>query len=197
MKLHRKLIITASIAIALGVASIAPVAYFWNQNRLAAANPANSVMIPVEAPLPAPTPTLITGKPVQINIPSLGITLAVQDGVFNEKSKTWTLSKDQAHYALPTVQPNNESGNTLIYGHYKKGVFASLHKITVGTEAQVITDNGYRFTYTFRQTQTVDPSNVDIFAYEGAPQLTVQTCSGTWMQNRQFYFFDFKSVEKL
>ncbi len=189
--LHKILFIISAVAILGGLAALLPYAYFWNQNRIAAAS---VIEIPIQAELP-PAPDLITGKPTHLSVPSLDLELAIADGIYNESSKTWSLSKDKAHYALATVQPNNKQGNTFIYGHYRPEVFARLKKITVGSEVTITTDNGHRFTYIYRETQTVDPSNVDILAYQGVPQLTIQTCSGAWMQNRQLYFFDFARVE--
>jgi len=195
MKFQRKLIIVSMVLMLAGLAGLLPYAYFWNRNRVALAN-APLLMVPVRAPLPQ-KPEAITGKPSRILIPSLSLDLAVADGSYNPDTKAWTLSNDKAHYALPSVQPNNDAGNTLIYGHAQKQVFAGLTGLKPGDQATVTTDNGYRFTYTYTATEAVKPTNVDIFAYAGSPRLTLQTCSGSWWQNRQFYYFDFTSVEKI
>ncbi|MEK7152860.1 MAG: sortase [Patescibacteria group bacterium] len=196
MKFHRKLQLLAALIIISGAALLLPFAYFWTQNRVvqAQSKPASQTVTP--APTPAPTPTLIIGKPVALQIPSLGFDLQVVDGAYNANNGTWTLSRDKAHYALPSMQPNNEHGNTLIYGHYRKEVFARLHLIKEGAEASVVTDNGYRFVYVYKSVETTSPADTSVFAYDGAPQLTIQTCTGTWMQNRQLYFFNFDRVEK-
>lgn len=196
MKLHRFLFMIATVVILAGLAGFVPYVYFWNRDRVVHAN-AGVVMVPERAPLPAPKPELITGKPVRLVVPSLNIDLQVVDGLYSTETKKWTLSKDKVHYALPSIQPNNEQGNTFIYGHYRPEVLARLHKITSGAEVQIITDNGYSFSYTYRENQVVDPSNVDIFAYTGKPQLTIQTCTGAWMQNRQLFFFEFTAAQKL
>jgi len=196
MKLHRILLITGIAAVVLGLAGLAPLAYYKSQNQKVLAQPP-TVHIPAVAPAPEPKPSLITGKPVHLVIPSLGIDLAVADGAYNAKDGTWTLSKDKAHYALPTQQPNNESGNTLIYGHYRKGVFSSLHKLAPGAQVTVETDNGYRFTYTFQKSETVSPADTSVFTYTGAPRLTIQTCTGAFMQNRQLFYFGLTDVAKM
>jgi LPXTG-site transpeptidase (sortase) family protein len=196
MKLHRKLTIIALLSITLGLAGLVPLAHYHLQAKQALAHPA-MVNIPVVAPQPAAKPTLITGKPTHIVIPSLRIDVAVADGIYNPKNGSWTLSHDKAHYALPTMQPNNETGNTLIYGHYRPEVFAALHKITAGANVAIDTDSGYRFTYTFQKSETVNPADTSVFTYQGDPRLTLQTCTGAFMQNRQLYYFSFVSVEKL
>lgn len=194
MKKHRIILIAGITILVAGLAAIAPMAYFWNQNRIALASPQAAIVVPATAPKPTPTPTTITGYPVRLQVPSLQMDLQIVDGVFNEQSKSWSLSRDKVHYALPTVQPNNDQGNTLLYGHYRPEVFAKLHKITPGAEVIVTTDNGHTFTYTLREITTVDPSDTSIFTYQGKPQLTIQTCTGTWMQDRQLFYFDLKSA---
>jgi LPXTG-site transpeptidase (sortase) family protein len=192
MKHRKKLIALSIFLIVLGAAGMAPTLYYWNQNRAAA----SSVQVIIPAPQPVPKPTLITGKPVELSVDSINLKLEVADGVYNQKNGQWTLSKNKAHFALLTVQPNNEQGNTLIYGHYRPEVFAKLRKVQPGAEAIVKTDNGYSFVYKFRSSQTVNPADTSIFAYQGAPMLTLQTCTGAWMQNRQLFSFDLTRFEK-
>lgn len=135
------------------------------------------------------------GKPVRISIPSVKIDLSVADGVYNQKTGAWTLSTDKAHYATITPFANNIKGNTFIYGHNRRSVFAPLLQIKVGDKAYVHTNNNKLFTYVFRESNDVDPSDVSLFAYQGDPILTLQTCSGTWYQDRRLFTFDFVGVE--
>lgn len=186
----------AVLVIVAGLGLLAPMGYFWLQQKNAVAG-ASTLMVPAVAPLPPETSTLITGYPVSLEVPSVKVKVPVVDGTFDSKSQQWSLELNKAHYALMTMQPNNETGNTFIYGHYRPEVFAYLHHVKPGAQAQVVTANKYRFTYTFRSSQTVDPTDTSIFTYEGKPQLTIQTCTGTWMQNRELYYFDFTSVEKI
>ncbi len=196
MKLHRKLTIIAATSLALGFALLTPLFYYRFHEKQAMAQ-AVTVNMPAVAPLPSNKPQVITGKPARLIIPSLQMNLAVADGSYNPKTGAWTLSNDKVHYALPTTQPNNEAGNTLIYGHYRKEVFSRLHKIAEGEKAVIETENGYRFTYTFLRKEVVDPADTSVFMYDGAPQLTLQTCTGAFMQHRQLFFFSFDDVEKI
>ena len=186
----KKIMVCGLAALVSGIVLAMPLGYFWLMQRSTRVMPAARFVVPAAAPQPSSQPDLITGKPNGIRIPSLNIDLTVADGVYDTKTATWTLSKDKVHYAVPSVQPNNKQGNTLIYGHYRKGVLASLHKIARGAELIVHTENGHTFTYSYRESQIVDPGNIDIFAYAGKPQLTLQTCTGLWMQNRQLFFFE-------
>lgn len=137
----------------------------------------------------------VQGKPVSINIPSLNLTVAITDGIYYEKSRTWSLSNTQAHYALMTPPVNNKNGNTFIYGHNRKGVFNTLSKMQLGDRAIVTTDNGHKFVYQLKQTLETDPYDDSLFRYQGPPILTLQTCSGRWYQNRQLFTFDLVEVQ--
>ena len=162
-----------------------------NQHALA-----NAPTINVPAIAEAPAPTVLSGHPTKIVIPSLNIDLPVMDGTYNTKSGEWTLTERSSHYALPSVLPNDTSGNTLIYGHYNKYVFSKLHNVQLGAEARVVTREGYTFVYKFVSSETLNPADTTIFTYKGPSQLTLQTCSGAFMQNRQLHYFAFDRVEK-
>jgi sortase (surface protein transpeptidase) len=136
----------------------------------------------------------IAGKPVRIQLPSLKLDLAVIDGYYNTKAKTWTLTNDKVQYATITPLANNQGGNTFIYGHNRRGVFATLSHIKAGEKAIITTDNGHVFTYVFRSSLETDPYDASLFTYRGAPILTLQTCSGLWYQNRQLFTFDLEKV---
>lgn len=172
---------------------VTPIGYYHLKARVEAASHPPT---PVHSLVLKPTPTLVTGKPTHLNIPSLNMNLQVIDGVYNKQTKDWTLTLDKAQFALPSVQPNNEQGNTLIYGHYRPEVFAYLHLIKPGAKAIITTDNGLTFTYTYQNTEAFNPADTSIFTYSGPPRLTIQTCSGAFMQNRQMYYFSYDGVNK-
>lgn len=195
MIISKKLLVVGSTATILGLAGIAPSAYYQYRDSHAVRSTAHNQPT-VTTPTVVAAPQVITGKPSRLVIPSLKLDLSVADGIYDTKSGQWTLSSDKVHYALMTMQPNDQQGNTLIYGHYRPGVFATLKSIKPGAEIRVITDNGYTFTYTFRDAKTVEPSDTSILSYEGKPMLTLQTCTGAFMQNRQLFSFDFSSVAK-
>ena len=141
-----------------------------------------------------PKPNTIEGNPVRLDLPSLGLSLAVINGFYNTTTQTWTLTSDKVQYATITPPPNNDSGNTFLYGHYRSGVLATLHIIKPGAQAIITTDNGHTFTYTFVSSQVTDPNDDSVFTYKGAPILTIQTCSGLFFQNRQFFTFTLTKV---
>ncbi|MFI5275462.1 MAG: sortase [Candidatus Saccharimonadales bacterium] len=195
MKLYKKLQITSFVVVAAGMLLLAPLSYLWLHEKIALATPP-TVYVPAKAPLPADQPGMVSGTPDEIKILSLHMDLPVINGYYNAQNGQWTLTLNKAQYATPSVPPNNESGNTLIYGHYRTEVFAYLHLIKPGAEADVITNNGLTFKYTFQSSQPFDPTDTSIFLYQGAPRLTIQTCSGSLFQHRQMYYFKYDGYVK-
>lgn len=193
MNIYKATRVFALALIIIGLFGLIPLGYFWTANKVAAAQPVK----PIQHVVLQPSAHLVTGQPTSITISSLNLTLPITPGVYDTKTKAWTLSLDKAHFATPSVTPNNEAGNTLIYGHYRPEVFAYLHNIIPGATAVVTTDTGYRFNYTFERTEAVDPVDTSIFSYRGTPRLTVQTCSGSFMQNRQLYYFHYDGYQKI
>lgn len=189
--------LTSALLCLIGTAAAAPTLYFLATNKGTAqvqAFPAATAA----APKADPAKPVISGHPASISFPSVRINnVPVIDGQFDAKTKEWTLTLHQAQYATMTPEPNDAAGNTYIYGHYRPEVFAYLHLIKPGAQAIITTTNGYKFTYTFQGSIDVPPTDTSLFNYQGPPVLTVQTCSGSWFQNRQLFRFAFEGVTKL
>lgn len=137
---------------------------------------------------------LISGTPNHITIQSVNIDINVIPGYYYPSTKSWTLSDYNAEWGTITAKANNKSGDTFIYGHALMNVFGRLPQIKTGDQATVTTDNGHKFTYTYRANTVVPPSNTTLFSYKGKPILILQTCSGLWYQNRQLFVFDLSGV---
>lgn len=136
----------------------------------------------------------ISGEPVRIILPSLDIDLKVIPGYYYPKSQSWTLTRDYAQFAEISTKPNDKKGMTFIYGHYRRGVFIALPKIKPGAVAIVKTQNGHTFTYIFRASTVLDPTDTSVFKYQGKPILVLQTCTGVHFQNRQLFVFDLEQA---
>jgi LPXTG-site transpeptidase (sortase) family protein len=158
-------------------------------------NLAASTSLPVELVKAQPAKQILSGKPVRIVIPGVGIDLPVEEGRYNEIDGTWSLSGYHAQFAMMSPMANNSEGNTFVYGHNNKYVFGPIKKITPGSSAQIYTDNGRIFSYIYESTYAVTPDNTSVLDYQGPSILTVQTCSGAWNEQRQMYIFKFDKVE--
>lgn len=195
MKNIRFQLIIGLLFIALGVFLGYDPFMRYLQERKALQN--NSSVSAQPEPIPAtPKPAVrVEGKPVRITLKRIGIDVAIADGYYNQQNKSWTLSLDKAHYAIMTVMPNNQGGNTFIYGHNRPAVFSKLLNVRPGDTAVVKTSNGKTFTYTYRSMRETNPNDDSLFSYQGAPILTLQTCSGLWYQNRSLYTFTLSEVK--
>lgn len=142
----------------------------------------------------APKAATVTGSPMNISIPSLNMNLPVINGYYDKQTKEWTLTLDKVQYATITPPPNNAGGNTFLYGHYRPEVFARLHLIKVGATAVITTANHHTFTYQLTNIRVTNPNDDSLFNYQGPPELTVQTCTGTFFQYRQLFTFKLVSA---
>jgi LPXTG-site transpeptidase (sortase) family protein len=139
---------------------------------------------------------IIQGIPIRVVVPSVGIDLPIQIGIYNPIDSSWTLGTDSAFYANASVPANNNNGTTLIYAHAQTGLFGELTAIQPGATAQVYTNSGAVFSYTYQSLQEVDPSDTSIFSVNTLPTLTLQTCTGDWSQYRALYSFTLTEVSK-
>lgn len=186
----KKLLIEALIGVVLITAGL----FLWNL-RL------NFELSDTVPPAPAssqrasaPVAATIEGQPNNISIPSLDMSIPVIPGYYSSYTKEWTLTLSEVQYATITPPPNNASGNTFLYGHYRPAVFAYLHLIKIGAQAIVTTSNDHTFTYQLAKITVINPDNDTLFAYKGPPILTVQTCTGLFFQYRQLYTFNLVSA---
>lgn len=145
---------------------------------------------------PQPEFVLVSGKPVRLVVSASGIDLPVDEGYYNEATGTWTLSPSHAQFAMMTLLANNHSGNTFIYGHGTDQVFGQLVSKPPGpgSTAEIYTDNGHVFTYTFQSSRDLTPADTSVFDYTGPPILTIQTCTGPVSEWRTMYQFTFNKV---
>jgi LPXTG-site transpeptidase (sortase) family protein len=136
----------------------------------------------------------IQGIPDELIIPNLNMDLPVVPGYYNARAGTWTLTLSEVQYATITPEPNNISGDTFLYGHYRQAVFTRLHTIPANAQAIVKTSNDRSFYYQLSSIRTTNPNDDSVFTYQGPPILTIQTCTGILFQYRQLYTFTFLKV---
>jgi LPXTG-site transpeptidase (sortase) family protein len=195
MKRFKLSIVIGAAFILIGVGSL--LLYRNGQGSIVTPAPKQAQISAQRAPTVSQSTSkpVVSGNPSRISIPSLGIDLAITPGVYNARTGQWTLTNDKVQYAVMTPQPNNQGGNTFLYGHYRKSVFASLHLIQPDSTAIITTDSGKKFTYVLTTVKVVSPEDsASIFDYQGPPILTVQTCTGAFFQNRQLFTFSLESV---
>lgn len=182
-----------------GLFGVVPVLYSSDEAAIATSPASSQPAGPTETQVakPAPEPDAIKGHPVRIVAPSVGVDMPIVDGFYDAASGDWTLNDDKAQFASMTAEPNNKTGQTFIYGHATQRVFGKLLNMHAGDQAYVFTSNGYKFVYTLKNTEVVTPQNTGILSYTGAPRLLLQTCVGTFSENRKFFILEFTQIEKV
>ncbi len=180
-----------------GLIGVVPALFSTDETALAAPGQTPSVVAPVETKPAETTPQMKTGHPVRVEAPTVGVDMPVVDGFYDTKSKEWTLYDDKAMFGAMTSQPNDYAGQTFIYGHATDRVFGKLLNLKIDQPVYVYTSNGYKFTYKLKETHVVSPSDTGILNYNGNSRLLLQTCVGTFSENRKFFILDYAAVDKL
>ena len=193
--MYKYLIGVSIVLCGAGVALAAPLGISWFEQQSAVKT--STIATVASSPPLIEGPAIIQGTPRHVTVPSVGIDVAVADGTYDSSTGAWTLSEESAFFATPTNPVNSGSGNTLLYGHDSQKIFGKLPRMQAGAEVTVTTANGYAFTYVYITSEVVSPTDVGLFAYSGKPRLTLQTCTGTWSQSRQLFYFDLKEYRKL
>lgn len=138
----------------------------------------------------------ISGKPTQLIIPRLNIKLDIHDGKYDSVNNSWDLTDSAAHFATITSVPNNESGNTFLYGHNTEAVLGNTKDLVPGDQLIVKTANNHRFTYTYSSSKNTTANDTTPLKDDGKePFLTLLTCSGVWSEQRRVMIFTFKDVQ--
>lgn len=112
--------------------------------------------------------------PVRVLIPSVSIDLPIKTARI--KNGYWEVFEDSAGWGEGSGIPG-EKGNSVIFAHAKKGMFAPLREIKKDAEVLVFTKEKW-FSYGVESIQEVTPNNTAVIAPTDDEILTLYTCSG-------------------
>lgn len=136
----------------------------------------------------------LRSEPIQIDVPSVGISLGVIPGYYDAVSQRWTSDESHAVYATMTAQPGSQHGTTFIYAHNRPDLFRPLFNIKNGDQVLIETNAGKTYRYRFTNSIDVTPSDTSILQATDESRLVLQTCSGRYFQNRRLFIFSFQGV---
>jgi LPXTG-site transpeptidase (sortase) family protein len=138
---------------------------------------------------------IISGKPVKLIIERLNIRLNVVEGTYNQATNSWTLTDSNVQFADLTALPNNETGNTFLYGHNTEAVLAPTQNFKLGDQLKLKTANGHTFSYKYIGDQLTVPSDVSSLSHASKkPVVTLVTCAGFWSEQRRVMKFEYVEV---
>lgn len=131
------------------------------------------------------------GTPQHISVPDLSIDVNLSPGNYDPVTSQWGISDSSAFFASVTDYANLEIGNNLfIYGHNSRRIFGNLLYIRPDTKVFVTTEEGETIEFSFLESMVVDPTESNIFDYNGNPRLIIQTCTGAFNQQRQIIYLE-------
>jgi LPXTG-site transpeptidase (sortase) family protein len=108
--------------------------------------------------------------PVEIDIPSIGISLPIDVGAI--KDGVWQISYNHPTFLDTSAAPGS-GGNTVIYGHNKNNIFGPIRS------------DGKTYYYKVIKTDTVNPDNLEYVMPKNEEVLTIYTCTG-FLDSKRF-----------
>lgn len=148
--------------------------YLYNRSITYAAPAPSATATPSVSPVPAL-------PPVRIFIPEI-MEVGLETQTY--ENGNWTVSGHAGSYLAQSAKPG-ESGNIIIYGHNRPGIFADLPKVTVGATIRLTLADQSTREYTVEATHEVDPSRTEFLQPTPTETLTVYTCSG-FLDSKRF-----------
>lgn len=125
-----------------------------------------------------PSANTVRIYPAEIKIPKINLDLSISPAVVVGNS--WELFDDRIAW-LSSSAPLGK-GNTILYGHDRKGLFGDLYKLRKGDEIQVSQD-GKWYNFVVSETRAVRPTDINSILSPNN-QITIYTCEGTFDQKR-------------
>lgn len=113
-------------------------------------------------------------KATKIYIPKMDKILAVSDGFLIEDR--WVVSETGVSFYTGSATPGR--GNSVLYGHNKKGILGGLWRLDEGDFVYLILKNGQYVKYQVSEEKEIKPTQVEILNQTADSRLTLYTCSG-------------------
>lgn len=163
------------------------VAFFQQRQALREWEAQNPVVEVTELAEEPASPVSFVGQTGLIEIPKINLRAVVQDGVSEEDLKRG-----------PGLYPQSQApteGNVSIAAH--RGVYGSwffhLDKLVKGDLIHLTYDN-HVYTYSVRESRTIESTDWSVIACNGHPELTLTTCLLTTNTKRLVVKADLKEV---
>lgn len=122
----------------------------------------------------------------QVVIPVAGISLDVKKGVYNYKTKQWSLDKKHAFYI-------SESATPIVYGHAIADVFGRLQDLRGGETLIATLIDGHTKSLTYQGAEYIHPEDTTILSEAYPRSIILMSCSGPMSEYRQLFYFEEKA----
>jgi LPXTG-site transpeptidase (sortase) family protein len=149
------------------------------------------------APASEPTQAPISAQPIRIVIPTISLDLKIVDGSYNQRTKQWSVAERAVNHVPQSAPANNQAGTTILYGHNFAWVLGKTKNLVPGDKIYLYGEDGSLFEYSYRESQTVKPTDVGLFEQSSEkPEALLMTCDGQWAQVRRAMYFDLVRATK-
>jgi sortase A len=118
--------------------------------------------------------------PEKIIIPSAGIHANIKSAYVNRND--WVLYKNYVSY-LESSAGLGEYGNTVLYAHNTRELFANLKNVAPNDKILIESD-GKTFSYIVNETKVVEPTQLDIVFPSDSERVTLFTCTDFTYEDR-------------
>ncbi len=136
--------------------------------------------------------TMRLGTPTHLSLPRLGISIAVDKGVYSADAQTWTID---SHHAFWMQAPSGQTATPIIYGHDISPVFGHLAGVAQDEILQVVNIQGQTLLFRYVGDQTLAPTDAGIMGVHYANAVILITCSGAQYQYRRALKFAYVGIQ--
>lgn len=165
--------------------------YFFRFNS----SPATTQVLPANESSPTNTSAKQIGLPVNLTVPSLGISTEIESVGLDSK-RNMDVPKEAANVGWYNLGPRpGEAGSAVMAGHLddpsgNPAVFWDLKKIKIGEKIEVTDENGEKHTFTVTSVKTYPWNDFplqEVFADSSGTKLNLITCGGEFDKNSKNY----------
>lgn len=131
-------------------------------------------------------------NPVQLQLPRLGITLAIKQGVYNKTTQSWPLDRSSAFVMQPWQDQNGVQlpMTPVIYGHDIPAVFMHLSGVAPNEILVITQQNGQSYTLRYVDDVVVGPRDNSVFTVRYPSSVLLMTCTGAHFESRRVLRFE-------
>lgn len=140
------------------------------------------------APASSPGIDMIFSTPVSLQIPRLGLQLAVKPGYYDAARKTWTLNRSDAFWMQPPL-PDMTLPTPVIYGHNIPDVFRPLEGVARDEPLWITLQDGRRLLFSYVGDRAVAPTDDTPLRADTPNSILLMTCTGAHFQERRVMHF--------
>lgn len=131
-------------------------------------------------------------NPVRLELPRLGITLAIKSGTYNATTQSWSLDRSSAFVMQPWLDQGGVQlpMTPVIYGHDIPAVFMHLSGVAPNELLVITQQNSTTYTLRYIDDVVVSPYDNSVFTVRYRNSVLLMTCTGAHFESRRVLRFE-------